>query len=450
MPTPARIFVKKSLSLVFLVQLRSDSSNEGKARRRVFLGTWIAYAGYYFCRKNFSVAMPLLKSELGFSTDDLALILVCYNASYMLGQVGNGLASGRWGPKIVVGVGIACIIALNISMGMATSLPVFLGIGTLHGYAQSTGWPGTCQIMANWYPSTTRGVVMAWWSTNYVLGGFLATLFATWCITTPSLLPQLGWRRGFWFPAIVLVVIGVAFWRLTRSSPDASDEEQPIVLTSAPAHSQLPASPTTREELRTLLAKPALWIASAMYFFLKLTRYALLFWLPLYLTESLSYSTADAGYASSSFELFGIGGTLAAGYLSDGVFQSRRFPVSALMLFGLAIACLLQPHLASLGFAGMTAAVGIMGFMTYGPDSIMTGAAPMDMGNKRTAATAVGIINGFGSAGQLVSPLVVAWISTHYGWSTLFQFFVVCATVGGLLLLTQWKYRGTETELGKE
>jgi len=39
----------------------------GHYRVRVFAVTWLAYAGFYFCRKNLSVAMPLLKEELHFT-----------------------------------------------------------------------------------------------------------------------------------------------------------------------------------------------------------------------------------------------------------------------------------------------------------------------------------------------------------------------------------------------
>ena len=417
-------------------------------RSRVFASTWLLYAGFYFCRKNFSVAMPLLKSDLGFTTDDLALILVFYNACYMLGQFGAGLLSARWGPKLVLSAGVFLIVSLNILMGFTGTHLVFLFIGAMHGFAQSTGWPATCQIMANWYRKEERGVVMAWWSTNYVLGGFLATLFATWCITSQTFFPALGWRRGFWAPATVLTIIGVIFMVFAKEAPEnlesSSSESEP----SKPSVASIEPDTTSRWYIfKPLLRNQALWIASAMYFFLKLTRYALLFWLPVYLTEALGYSTKDAGNASASYELFGIGGTLAAGYLSDKVFGSRRFAVSALMLFGLAGACLLQPSLASIGFTGMVVAVGLMGFMTYGPDSIMTGAAPMDMGDSRTSATAVGIINGMGSMGQLTSPLIVAWVSNHYGWPALFHFFVACSLIGGVLLLTQWNYGKSQPRL---
>ena len=81
---------------------------------------------------------------------------------------------------------------------------------------------------------------------------------------------------------------------------------------------------------------PEVWILAGMYFFLKITRYSLLFWLPLYLVQRMQYSDAWAGYTSSLFELVGFSGTLIAGYVSDRLLNGRRYPVGATMLFLLA------------------------------------------------------------------------------------------------------------------
>ena len=48
--------------------------------------------------------------------------------------------------------------------------------------------------------------------------------------------------------------------------------------------------------------------------------------------------------------------------------------------------------------------------MTYGTDSIISGATTMDLGSKRGAATAAGFINGVGSTGQPISPMIIAYV----------------------------------------
>jgi len=111
----------------------------------------------------------------------------------------------------------------------------------------------------------------------------------------------------------------------------------------------------------------------------------------------------------------------------------------------LAIVLFLQPYLSPLGIIPTIISIGLIGFFTFGPDSLMSGAAAMDMGKNHGAALAAGIINGVGSAGQLLSPLAVAFVSQKYGWNALFQLFVIFALIAALLLIVKWNY-GAENQ----
>ena len=64
-----------------------------------------------------------------------------------------------------------------------------------------------------------RGVVMAWWCTCYVVGGFAATVFATYWATNETFFVDMGWRRGFWAPALLLTVIAGIYILFTRNRP---------------------------------------------------------------------------------------------------------------------------------------------------------------------------------------------------------------------------------------
>ena len=251
---------------------------------------------------------------------------------------------------------------------------------------------------------------------------------------------DLGWRRAFWAPAILLTIVGAVYAILVRDRPsDVGLPDLPEPGGAASASSQATWKGNTAL-LRSVLSDSALWVTGAMYFFTKMTRYAFLFWLPLYMTEALDYSDSTAGYTSSVYELMGILGVLLAGYASDKLFQARRFPVGALMLYGLALSLLLHPTLSELGVWANAASIGVIGIMTFGPDALMSGAASMDIGSQRGAATAAGLINCMGSCGQLVSPLLVAYVADQFGWNSMFYLFVVFALISGTLLATKWNY----------
>ena len=51
--------------------------------------------------------------------------------------------------------------------------------------------------------------------------------------------------------------------------------------------------------------------------------------------------------------------------------------------------------------------LSLVGFMLFGPDSLLTGAGAMDLGSKKSALAAAGIINGMGSIGSMAQELIL-------------------------------------------
>ena len=405
-------------------------------QRRIFAITWITYAGFYLCRKNLSIALPALHGMARLGNLELANIVFGYSLLYAVGQFGCGFLSDRIGPKRVVGAGLLLVVGSNLLMGLHASLSWLLLFACLNGAGQSTGWSGLVKTMASWFRGANRGVIMAWWGTNYVFGGFLATTFATWSVTEVLFFPQLGWKRGFIFPALILLVITLVFFRKVKDEP----EELPLQAGNLPPLQQA----SSWNDLAELMRDPSLWMIGASYFFLEMCRYALMFWLPLYLVDHLKYSLQVSGYVSSLYELVGIAGAVLAGYVSDHFTQSRRAPVSAVMLCGLGIVMLLEPALAHGGLLGIATAISLAGLLSYGPDTLLSGAAAQDVGGVKAAGSAAGLIDGIGHLGALLSPYVVVFVSKLYGWDRLFLVFALSAFVAGGVLLPIWNLKPTD------
>jgi len=85
------------------------------------------------------------------------------------------------------------------------------------------------------------------------------------------------------------------------------------------------------------------------------------------------------------------------------------------------------------------AGLSLIGFMTFGPDALMTGAGAMDIGSQKAAGMASGIINGIGSIGAALSPFLVATVSeSSWGWDGLFPIFTIFSVIAALLMATHW------------
>ena len=396
-------------------------------RARVFGITWLTYAGYYLCRKNLGVALPLLNTQAHIPQVQLANVVFAYSLLYAVSQFALGPLVDRYGPRRMVGLGMSVICVSNILMSLSLPVPWLVAFAALNGLGQATGWSGLVRCVGEWFEPRERGVMMAWWTTNYALGGFVATVFAAYAATNTLFLPALGWRRAFIFPSVILFLIEICFLKFVPASAGTNQ-----VTVSARKLERISQNP--------LFRNPVLWIVSCSYFLLELTRYAFLFWLPLYLTSHLSYSLRKASYLASLFELVGVAGALIAGYLSDRVFQAKRFPVGALMLAGFSLFIFLVPHLAQYGMWPTAFAISMMGMFCYGPDTLLSGAVAQDIGGPEHAGTAAGFIDGFGHLGSIISPYAVVYISSYFGWDWLFVLLGLGALGAGAILCLRWNF----------
>jgi sugar phosphate permease len=397
-------------------------------RFRIFLAAWILYAAYYFCRKNLSVIMPMMARTEHYKTFDLANLVFVFSLAYAGGQFLAGSLADRFGARMIATGGGLLSAVCTVAMAIPSPPVVLLLLQIGNGLGQGCGWSSCLKLLGAWYVRTERGTVTAWWGTSYIFGGFLATVFATFAATQMFLAPSLGWRRGFLFPAAILLGGALFFaWRVRNRPHDAA---LPDLIDESVSGGQTTFWATAKN--------PEVLILSGMYFFLKITRYSLLFWLPLYLVQRMQYSEQWAGYTSSLFELVGFSGALIAGYVSDRLMNGRRYPVGSVMLFGLAAVLLAHPFIGRLGPVPMAISISLLGILIYGPDLLMSATASIDAVGPEQAARAAGIVNGVGSLGQLISAYVVAIVVSRFGWDRLFTFFVVCSVAAGGLLLLRW------------
>ncbi len=397
----------------------TDSEARG-ARARVFALSWIAYAGYYLTRKNFSVTKARIRHDEGVSPDGLAAIDTTYLTAYALGQFASGLLGDRFGSRRLLGAGMLASAVASVAFGLSSTITAFALAFGFNGLAQSTGWPGSTRAMAAVTTPQDRGAVMGLWSTCYQVGGIAATALAT------ALLARGGWRSAFLVPSLLVAVIGAL---VISRMPDA--DLGAAVGTVVPAVDREAA----RSARRRVFGSVHVWSYGLAYCAIKLIRYSLLFWLPYFLHEALHYSEGAAGLLSTSFEIGGIVGTITFGALTDRVRKWSRAMWSAASLVALAGALWLYVGVASSGLVVNFAAMALVGALLFGPDTVLSGCAAQDLGGREAAATATGLVNGLGSIGAIAQGAFTVGISRRFGWHGLFWGFVGLALLAAVALI---------------
>lgn len=406
--------------------------------RRLALGvSWLSYATYYLGRKGFSALKKPLEHELGILPGALGAIDTAFLAAYTFGQFASGLAGDRFGARRLVGYGMLLSSVACLGFGLSSGAVAFGAWFLLNGLAQSTGWPGNTRVVAEWTSRESRGTAMGLWSTCYQVGGLVATVLAG------QLALRYGWRSAMFVPAAALFGVGLLVLVALPSSPAA-------VL---PATADMPAGATgaTRKDAwraqLDALENRTLWSFGASYFFIKLVRYALLFWLPYYLATAHGYSTGKAATVSVAFDAGAFVGVLVIGRLAD------RAPLSHAALSALFIV-LLVPVLGAHHALGLEGELGevlmlaLVGALLVGPESLLSGAAAQAAGGPAAAATATGFVNGLGSFGALVQGLVVPSLAERFGWKALFPALAVLAFGAVLALVPALRRRAPDSARG--
>jgi sugar phosphate permease len=368
------------------------------------------------------VVKARLEDDLGLSMVELGGIETAYLAVYAIGQFISGSLGDRYGARRVLGLGMIGSAICAWMLGVSSLLwPIGVAFA-LNAAFQSTGWSNNVKAMTPWFSLQRRGLVMAFWSTNFQVGGLVATALAGYLLVT------YGWRTAFHVPATWVATIGALVLLFLVERPQDAGLE-PVL------GGQDEGEGRDREAFWRMLRVPAVWALGSSYFCLKFIRYSLLFWLPYYLHTQLGYAEDTSAYLSTAFEAGGIAGTIGVGYMSDRLAADNRPRLLAPVLLVLAVLLGCYETVGAMGLWPNAVAMGLIGFTLFGPDALLAGAVAQDLGGERAAASTSGIINGMGSVGAILTGLIVPYVGTHYGWDALFFFFVALAILSAAALL---------------
>lgn len=406
---------------------------------RVFSATWLSYAGYYFCRKPFYAAKPILAKELGWDPGMLGAIGAAYLIAYACGQFIAAWAGDRYGPRALVLTGMGTTAAANASFGFTNSYAMFMTLMVVNGLAQATGWAGNVGAMAPWFRRTERGSVMGLWATNFQVGGVAATALAAflldlrWTVELGGTTITFGGLRwSFMGGTVVLLAIWAYFAFNQRNRPED------VGLPPVEADNAGPAGPLdSGRDVWTRDQWVNVGLLGGFYFFVKFVRYALLSWSPFLLFKYYGLKASEAGYLSTIFEVAGVAGVIGLGVLSDRVFGGRRILPAAGFIALMVVGCVLLYAVGDTGLAMYAICTGIIGFALFGPDAILTSASAIDVGSASSAAKAAGIINGLGAIGSVAQEFLVGRLLDSGSMGPVFAALVItslCA-FGSLLFI---------------
>ena len=435
-----------------------------RARRGLnWFALGLMYASYYMCRYNFRYATPGMVQEYGFDETQIADMFAIWSLAYGTGQLINGLLCDKIGGKRSMLIGATATIIINFIFGFSSFVSTFATfslIALMNGYVQSFGAPGMVKINAAWFHRTERGTFAGIFGGMIQLGQVainnLAPLiiagFTIGAYTIGGSNEQ--WRWVFRIPPLFTAAAAIFMAFAAKQSPDEAG--YPGVIEDEIDNSE-GTTVSIAQSFKTIFTHPLVWFYAVAYACTGAVRHSSDQLAILYFVEelglNLEHPTKAIYITMTIIPIVAFTGSLGSGMISDKFFAGRRAPVAIVLYFFEAFVIGCSAVLLMLGEVNPTSTGVFIGcsililisLTVNSTHSIVGAAAPMDIGGKKMAGFASGVIDSFQYYGAAISLMITGRVieatKAQYGWLFWYVIMAGFGVIGGssmfLLMLKQ-------------
>ncbi|CAN9498045.1 unnamed protein product [Ophioblennius macclurei] len=399
--------------------------------------------------------------------------------AYAVGMYLSGIIGERLPIRLYLTVGMlssglfTCLFGLGYIYNIH-SLSFYVLVQVANGLVQTTGWPSVVTCIGNWFGKGRRGLIMGLWNSHTSVGNILGSLIAGYWVSS-------NWGLSFIVPGLIIAAMGLVCYLFliehpndlkginAQSASQTSSKRWNGLNGNTEVYVQYKDNRKQNYDTELLLpqdsvcvplqpvvvvkssAEPsaisfmgALQIPGVIEFslcllFAKLVSYTFLFWLPLYITKAAHLDAKKAGDLSTLFDVGGIVGGILAGVISDKL--GKRASTCAVMLLLAAPTLYGFSMISELGLGPTVGMLLLSGALVNGPYALITTAVSADLGthtslkgNARALSTVTAIIDGTGSVGAALGPLLAGLLSAG-GWNQVFYMLMLSDFIALLLLL---------------
>ncbi|MFN2508764.1 MAG: MFS transporter [Chthoniobacterales bacterium] len=414
----------------------------------------LLYASYYMCRYNFRFATPGMAAEFGFSTFQITGILSAFALAYGTGQLINGLLTDRIGGKLAMLIGAGGTITINLIYGFASfagTFTTFSAIWLLNGYVQSFGAPGMIKINAAWFNRTERGTFAGIFGFMIQMGQFAINNLApvilagfavgTWVVARGE------WRWLFRIPPLIVACVAVLLAIFVKETPEQAGYPGVVRDEGEPQESSGSARTSLRESFTTIFTHPLVWFYAIAYACTGAVRNSSDQLMILYFRDQLKLNLEAKPTAVlwtvNLMPLVAVLGSFSAGIISDKLFKGHRSPVAMTLYFVEALVIATAAFVIAAGVVRPTPGGIFIGCMflvlvaltANSTHAIVGTAAPMDIGGRKMAGFASGVVDSFQYYGTAIALPLTGWLIDRFGWGVWYPTMASFGAIGGCSML---------------
>ena len=358
---------------------------------RVLLSFCVFYLFVYLGRFSFWPVAPLVQEDLALSHVEIGFINALLLWGFGLGDICHGRLAEAYGLRLWVLVGAILTTTFSWITSFATSATTFAIPWGIAGFVNAACWAPAISMISQWWPRSRRGMAMG------ILGTFTGgAMLVVWWVSG-YVGAQYGWREAFRYPPLIIAVLGVAFYFMTRDRP--ADVGLPEYVEEDAVSAEPEALDSSRLKglgpYRELLSNPRFHLASHVKGLENVVRYGLTTWTPIYYFTQGGHSIESTLLVTFLLPLGYLIAPPVSGIVSDKLMNSRRMPM-VMVSCGLSAAALAAIALAPPSNGMMGAFLLLVGGVAMGLSPMS--ALSVDIAGRRMSGTSAGLLDAHGYA----------------------------------------------------
>jgi MFS transporter, ACS family, glucarate transporter len=381
----------------------------------------------YLDRLNLGVATKFILDEFQFTTQQMGWVLSAFVLGYSVFQIPGGWLGDRVGPRNVLAGAIVLWSVFTALTGLAPKIGAALGIGALAafivarflvGAGEAATSPNGNKIVANWMGAAHRGRGASFTILGVGLGGAITPPLIAW------VMQRWGWRSSFYLAGLLGLIVVVLWVALVTDAPETHPRvnaaELELIQRGRTNERQQSAGTSARQPTpwAEILSSISAWGLFLAYFCQGFPIYFYHTWFFYYLTKVRHLTITETGFWGATPYLAIVVLAPLGGIFSDAAVRGlgRRNGRRAAVAVGMVSSgALLWIGTHTPGNAAAISLLAIGGGMNMFAASTFW-ATCIDLTDRFTGSLS-GIMNTFGNFGGWLSPIVTAYLATHFSWN---------------------------------
>jgi ACS family glucarate transporter-like MFS transporter len=415
----------------------------GNVRWQMIALTFMVAAVAYLDRSNIAIAAPMLKAELGLSNVELGVVFSAFSLGYAATQPIAGRLADRYGAYRIIALGVVIwsvltAVTASIPAGFGYAFAALLAVRFALGVSEAVIFPASNRMVANWMPSSERGLANGLIFAGVGVGAGIAPPLITAIMLTRD------WRAAFWVTAAIGLVALVAWLLVARETPArhpwTGDAERRYIEAGLPAETAASAQVPWRAIIGNRTVKMLIF----SYFCFGYAAYIFFTWFFTYLSSVRGLDLKSSGiYGTLPFIAMAVASPVG-GWIADRLTVSRGSRVGRCGIAGVGM------MLAAIFIAGATQVSDVRivaAVLALGSGSLYLAQSAFwtlsaDIG-RRSAGAVSGAMNMGSQIGGAAVALLTPVIADALGWSVSFLFTAGVCLAGGLA----WYFIDPNTKL---